>query len=396
MDNLKKQFIVSCSTITGLMLVFVPLLAFFYGKTEGELIQIVVFTAFISLGFIYLYTYFYKLIRFDYDNYDHPYRLLITFTIAFLFSMLFPLINSSGWIFLSVAVSIALFSNAIIGIYLTSALITYSCLLCNTADIKVFLVYFIGALIAVVLFQDIDEEFDVIHSLIIAAMTQFVIETAGFVLLVNVKLSAEQFIIPLVNTIINVIIIFWVLKYFNERIVNRYRNRYLEINDQEYEVLVELKNKYPKEYFTSIHTAYLVDRITPLVGCNINLAKSLAYYHRIKKVYSYTGTASERFVKDHRFPPEASDALLRYWSKKNIYTTKEEGIVFICDNVITTILSILNKDKKANINYDELYDTLINKDFMKKALSESDLSVKDFHIIREVVLKEKLYYDFLR
>lgn len=396
MDTLKKQYCIVGITYFLLVMVLTPAISFLYGKTGGEIIQNSVYSLFYILGFVYLLIYYFGIKKYDYDNFEHPYRMLIVLTISFVLSIIMPLLNVGGWVYLSIGIAISLFSSSFFAIYVTSGLIMISCLTGNNYGLEVFIVYFMIAILGIILFQNIDSDFDVMHSLLIAALCQFVLEIAGFVMLVNRELSVEQFLIPLVNVIINVLIVFWILKYFNVRIANKYRNKYLEINDQEYKALIALKAKSPKEYWCSIHTAYLVDRISPLTGCDVNLAKTLSYYHRYKKAFCYSGSQSERFVKENEFPPEAVEALIRYWSKRNVYSTKEEGIVYIADNMIASIYTIFEKDKSAKIDYAELYDTLINKDFMKKALSDSDLSVKDFKIIREIILKERLYYDFLR
>lgn len=396
MEKLKKQ-----SVITGIVApisgaVLVPVLSFLYGKSNGEIILNSIFAIFYSLGLAYLFSYFYMAHKYDYDNNEHPYRFLVSYSVSLAVGLVLPLIDVSGWIILSIAVTISLFSNSIMGIYCGNGILMIACLLSPTPDTYVFFVYFVSSIIGIVLFQDIDQELDVVHSLFISVICQFVLETAGFVLLKNEVLSVEQFIIPVVNSVVNIIIIFWVIKYFNDKIANRYRNRYLELNDQEYKILVELKSRSPKDYWRSIHTAYLVDRMSYAIGCDINKAKSLAYYHRIKKAFTYSVSASEKFITDNGFPPEAAEALRRYWNKNIKLTTKEEGIVFISDNMISSIQGIFIKDKQAKVDYEVLYDTLLNKDFVKNALSDSDLSVHDFKLIKEVVMKETLYYDFLR
>lgn len=396
METLKKQSVIT-GIITSLAgILFVPLLSFLYGKTKGEIILNTVFTVFFSLGLAYIFFYNKYAKKFDYDNGEHPFRFLISYCVSLAVGLVLPLVDVSGWIFLSISISIALFTNSVMGIYCANGILMISCMLKATPDANVFFVYFLASVIGIILFQDIEQEFDVVHSLFISVVCQFVFEIAGFVMLKNERLSVEQFIIPIVNAVVNVIIIFWVLKYFNDQIANKYRNRYLEMNDQEYKILVDLKKRSPKDYWVSIHTAYLVDRMSYALGCNVDKAKTLAYYHRIKKAFSYSVSASDRFIKDNGFPPEAAEALARYWNKNIKLTTKEEGIVFISDNMISSIQGIFIKDKQAKVDYEVLYDTLLNKDFVKKALSDSDLSVHDFKLIKEVVLKENLYYDFLR
>lgn len=396
MQKLKKQYCITGITISLCVIIFIPLVSFLCKASAGEILRNGITALMYSMGLGYYFGYCYFAHKFDYDNFEHPYRFLSAYLFAFALCLLFTIVDAGGWIFLSLGITVALFSNSLLGLYVTSGFIMFSCMLHGEADIITFFVYFITVFLGIILFQDVDQEFDGIHAILISVVIAFVAEFTGFVLLKNEKLSAEQFIIPIVNCVINFIVIFWVLKYFNDQIANKYRNKYLELNDQEYKALVEFKKEAPKDYWCSIHTAYLVDRISYSIGCNVNMSKSLSYYHRFKKALSFTGSASEKFITDNGFPPETADALLSYWSKRNLYKTREECIVFISDNMISTLQSIFAKDKNAKVDYDDLYENLMAKDFMKKALSDSDLSIKDLKIIKEIILKEKLYYDFLR
>lgn len=396
MEALKKSRTITCVSISFMTAVIIPLMSFIYEHSLGEILRNSIFAMFFSLGLAYIYFFMIKTNRLDYDNIEHPYRFLIVYSISLLLCILFPLINSSGWIYLCIAISLALFSNSILGMYITPGLIMFSIFLKGENDIWTFFVYFLAAFIGIILFQDIDQRFDVLHSLIICIFSLFLFETAGFVLLKNKELSFEQFIIPIVNSVINVLAVCFVLKYFNEMVANRYRNKYLELNDQEYKVLLELKQRFPDEYFRTIHTAYLVERIAFAIGCDVDVAKNLAYYHRIKKAFSYSNSACEQFVLNNGFPPKAREAILRFWNKKNKLTTKEEGIVYLSDKIISLIQEVFRKDKNVKIDYAEVYDTMLKKDFVIETLAESDLTFKDMRIIREIILKEKMYYDFLR
>lgn len=396
MEALKKSRTITCLSISFMTALIIPLMSIVYEHSTGEILRNSIFALFFALGLAYIYYFFIKTNRLDYDNIEHPYRFLIVYGFSLLLCVLFPLINTSGWIYLSIAISIALFSNSILGMYITPGFIMFSIFLKGENDIWAFFVYFLAAFIGIILFQDIDQRFDVLHSLMVCIFSLFLFETAGFVLLKNKELSIEQFIIPIVNSVINILAVCFVLKYFNERVANRYRNKYLELNDQEYKVLLELKQNYPDEYFRSIHTAYLVERIAFAIGCDVDVAKNLAYYHRIKKAFSYSNQECEQFVLSNGFPPRARAAILRFWNKKNKLTTKEEGIVYLSDKMISLIQEVFRNDKKAKIDYSNVYDTMIKKDFVLDTLAECDLTFKDMKIIREIVLKEKMYYDFLR
>ena len=395
MNNLSKK-----RTITGVLILFLSvvitlLMSFLYDKTWGEIIRNGVFSLAFSLGLIYFLLYSLKTDRLDYDNAEHPYRFLIVYMSGLLLTVLFPMIDKKGWIFLTIAISIALFSNTIIAFYVISSFIVLTVLLAGT-DIVAVAVYFLASFLGILLFQDIDKQFKVAASIFLSVLFLAILEIAGFVMLDNSKLDAEQFIMPIVNIAINSIAMFFCLKYFNTTVANRYRNKYLELNDQEYSALIELKNVSKEEYYRSIHTAYLAERMANKIGCDVDVTKNCAYYHRIKKAFNLSEKECEEFVVKNQFPPKASKQLLEFLDKNSRLVSKEACIVYISDKFISTIMSIFAKDKKAKIDYAALVDTLFEKNFIRETLSESDLTHKDFRSIKEIILKETLYYDFLR
>lgn len=387
--------------ITGLVTALItavvtPLVSYLYGNIRAVNIRNTVFALFFALLLCFVYMYLIKAGKMDYDNGDHPYRFLFTYLVAFALSMILPLIDQTGWPFMCFCVAISLFTNSLLGIYSATGLLAFTVMISDRGDISAFLVYFLACFIACLLFQDIENNFKVGGSIAISAILMFVFETAGFVIFVNRELSAEEFIIPLVNVLVNVLVLFLCLKYFNEKVANRYRNKYLELNDQGYSVLLELKERSAEEYYRSIHTAYLVERIANSIGCDVDVAKNCAYYHRIKKAFGYSPEDCRDFVEKHQFPPKAAMVLLDFLSKDPKVDSKEAGIVYLADKFISSIQMIFKKDSKAKVDYGELLETIISKDYIRKNLVNSDLSIKDCRLLKEVILKETLYYDFLR
>ncbi len=57
---------------------------------------------------------------------------------------------------------------------------------------------------------------------------------------------------------------------------------------------------------------------------------------------------------------------------------------------------IFQKNSEAKIDYKDLIEKILEKDYVVKNLDSSDLSIKDMGTIKQIVLKETLYYDFLR
>lgn len=395
MSNLSKKKTIAGVFILFLTVVITLLMSFLYDKTWGEIIRNGVFSLSFSLGLIYFLQYCLKTERMDYDNAEHPYRFLVVYLSGLILTVLFPLIDKKGWIFLTIAIALSLFSNAFISFYVSASFIVLAVLLSGTEIVTV-AVYFLASFLGIMLFQDIDKQFKVASSIFLSVLFLALFEIAGFVMLENSKLDAEQFIMPIVNIAINSIALFFCLKYFNTTVANRYRNKYLELNDQEYSALIELKNVSKEEYYRSIHTAYLAERMANSIGCDVDITKNCAYYHRIKKAFDLSEKGCEEFVLKNQFPPKAAKLLLGFLDKNSRLVSKEACIVYLSDKFISTLMSIFSKDKKAKVDYSALVDTLFEKNFIKETLSESELTQKDFRQIREIILKETLYYDFLR
>lgn len=377
------------------MVGFVALTSYLYRLNTGILIRNIVYMAIFGVGLLFVIIYSVLNQKLDQDNAEHPYRIILILSGGMILSAIFPYVDVKGWFFLGIAVSISLFSNSIIALYTISGLILFSLLLSGSSSYSAFFVYYISSALGILLFQKIDENFKVGFSLFTSAIILFLLETAGFILLENSELTAEQFVMPIVNIFINSVILFFSLKYYNEKIANRYRLKYLELNDQQYGALLRLKDQSIKEYYRSIHTAYLVERMAPSINCDYNLVKNMAYYHRFKSAFKLDDKACEQFVYENNFPPKAAEYLLDFYKKTPI-VTKEAALVYISDIYITSVMTIFEKDKKAQIDYSELIDTILKREVNSTILSQCDLSISDIYVIKETIVRERLYYDFLR
>lgn len=390
-----KQYVLSIllalSAVIGTLLISL----FVYKINTGYLLRNSVFVVFYALGLIYIYFYCAHFGKLEYDNNEHPLRYFLSFFVCIIITNLFPLIDIKVWFFVGMAVTMALFSNSLIGIYSVSGMIIYSSLLAGNPSIVIFFVYFLSSIMAIMFFQDIEHNFNFSLSIFSAMLIMFVLETAGFILLANTELNAEQFVMPIVNMVVNSLILFFVLKFFNQSVSNKYRNKYLIINDQEYKTFTELREKSEEEYFRCVHTAYLAERMAALMNCDINLTKTIAYYHRIKNVFKFSDEQCIEYLEINEFPPEAVEKLKEYFQSEEL-TSKETGIVYLCDLFICTIMTAFKADAKANLNYSELVKSLLKKEFNKPVLSNSLITRQDLNHINDVFLKETLYYDFLR
>ncbi len=389
--NVIIAVILFCSTV-----LFTVGFSFVYRKSLGDIIQTSVFVTIFSLFLVFIYFFEYFNNLFDNNNKEHINRFAFTYVISLLFAVLFPLIDQAGWPFVAIGVTLATFSEPLLGIYSASGLIMISTMLSHSPSYTTFLVYFIASLFGIVVLKAIGDSQNNTLPIVISVIPLFILEVAAFIFLKNEVLSAEQFILPIVNMCINTILLFWILKFYSENVRDIYLYKYQELNDQEYSQLILLKEKSKQEYFRSIHTAYLTERIALSIGCNVYVAKNLAYYHRIKKVFGMSLGDVKKFVNDNEFPPEAASVLIDFFDKNKGLEKKEACIVFLCDKLISTLMAIFDKDKKKRLDYAELIDSLLDNPSINSELVDSDLSRKDFRIIKEIMKQETLYYDFLR
>ena len=68
----------------------------------------------------------------------------------------------------------------------------------------------------------------------------------------------------------------------------------------------------------------------------------------------------------------------------------------MCETLIDSITYLFEKDSKTKINYDDLIDKIFMHKIDNKELYNYDLSLYEIDRMKQLMKKEKLYYDFLR
>lgn len=333
---------------------------------------------------------------FIYENGGRYWRFTLLFLISIAASSLLPLLPVAGWPFLAIFVMLGLFTNVMTGIVAGSI-----CLLIATnfamTDYNVFLLYFISGVVGIYVFSTIDEEFKVGLPVFISLIVLGLCLTANVVLFINEKLAIAQFAIPIVNVLVSFILLLIILKWFCTVVILKYRDKYMEINDPECPLLVKLKELSKDEYYHAIHTAYLSDRIAKRLGLNDNAVKTCGYYHRIGKIYGKnTWENVEMICEEYEFPPYAKRILKEYVDKQEKMLTKETIVVLFADCIVSSILFLFRKNPNAEINYEQLVDTVFRKKMESEELWDSSISLAQISEMRRIFIEEKLYYDFLR
>lgn len=377
--------------------VSVSVVSYFYDLTMEEVIRNGIMSAMGSGIIIFLITQAKYFELLDYDNKNYYGRFFNSYLICLLISLVCGMMPEGGWPFVPVFVLLSLFSSSLVGIASGFVLLMISILL-SGVGVGAFLLYFISGLGAVCVFRKLDENYKVGIPIVISSMLLMVSLTANIVLFYNDKINFAQFQLPMMNVIVTVILLLIILKIFSSLVIYKMRNHYLEINDPEYPLLVEMKKQSREEYYRAVHTAYLSDKIAKKLRLNEAATKALGYYHRIGFLYggSHSMENINRIVEEYRFPEEVINLLREYVQGEKAIVQKEAVVVHFADTVIATILKAIAENSEEQINYDKIIEYIFAKRLEKETLNQCELTIREWYQMKKIFKEEKLYYDFLR
>lgn len=333
---------------------------------------------------------------FIYHNETRYGRFAIMYIVSLMASVLLPYLPVTGWPFLVIFVLLGVFSNGMTGLAAGSI-----CLLMAVnyagGDYAIFLLYFISGLAGILMFSTLDDDFRVGFPILISMLVLMLSLTANVVLFAKEQLSAAQFMIPAVNLMICCILLLISLKMFSSTVIHRYREKYMEINDPECPLLVQLKDMSKDEYYHAVHTAYLGDKIAKRLNLDDAAVKACGYYHRIGKLRGENNWENVSAIcQEYHFPPLTRKILKEYVDADEKVVSKETIIVLFADCIVSSILYLFAKDPKAELDYEQLIDTVFKKKFETDELWGNEISLAQICEMKKIFIEEKLYYDFLR
>ncbi len=323
----------------------------------------------------------------EYDNTDHPGRFWMCFLIGLVVSFACVFLPAAAWPFLPVYIALSLFGNFPLGLLGATVLLVIP--VCMTqSGIEIFLLYLISGFFGITLFRKLENGFRMGVPLVLTLGGLLVCETAGTVLVVNAKPGPEYFVIPGINMIVSGIMILGILKNFSSKVVYKYRESYLDLNDPENSILGALKQTDRKAYMKSIHTAYFCERIAGKLELDTDALKCAGYYYSM-------GEALTEIYEIHPFPPKAWEILEEYRAKGKAIVHKETAVLIASENVVSAILMLFEKAEGAKVDYDKVIDSIFKRYLDAGSFRQCDISMQEFYMMQKIFKEEKLYYDFL-
>ena len=322
-------------------------------------------------------------------------RFAISYGICLAVSLCCAFLPPAGWPFLVVFVMMSLFCGFLPGICGGISFLTFSVLLAG-ADISIFALYVLTGLLGACLFSRLDEKYRIALPLFVSLSFLFAAETACVVLFANETLKWELFLIPALNVIISLILLLILLKVYSGMEIFKYRIKYLEINDQEFELLVNIKEKDKNAYYRAVHAAYFSERIAQALSLDADAAKTAAYYANAGILYKEPEKDLEDAFVSYGFPPYARQLLRELTGKNTGIRHKEAAVVYMADAVISSILYLFEKKQDTKTDYAAVIETVFQKKWESGSLKNSELTFAEWNRMKKIFKEEKLYYDFLR
>lgn len=391
--------------IVVILFVLVPALlctgaGYIYQKPANEQIRNLVMLSVGTICLAFAWFYFEYGGRLDYDNEDHAFRFVAFFLGGMLFSCLLPLFPFQLWPVVALGVALSFFSNAFLGLFSYTLIVMFSSYLAG-APANIFFLYFLGGSVAILLFSQMNTAYKVNLPIVLSLLFLLVAETAATVLFINERLTWELFLIPLMNLCLTGLLLLCILKYFSFSVIHKYQGRYQDIYDSEFELLVKLKQEANEDYRLALHTAHFSERIASSIHANTALAKAGAYYHRIGKIYrdkwGDTGDEEEiirRVCEEYKFPPNVKEVLLECAGHK--YVFKESTIVMFSDAIVSAVLFLFSREPNGKPDYEQVVNLVFEKKQAMGVLNESAITLHEFSAMKQIFIREKLYYDLLR
>lgn len=369
--------------------------AFLYKDTQYEIVKVIVLSVVSAGCTIFAIEESRIESSFLFDNVSHLWRFSLLYLIFLMGSMVFPLLPGGGWPYLAIFTGFMLFSNRLVGMCAGSTLLLISVLLSNgTSDL--FVIYFISGMTGVLLFSAIDESFQVGWSLFSSLLILMVCLCLHDVMMANEALNPAIILVPVINTMVCLMLLLILLKFFSVSIIYRTRDTYMDINDPECPLLVELKEHSKEEYYHAIHTAYLCDRIAKKLNLDDAAAKAGGYYHKIGVMKGKGNFENAQLVlNEYHFPDKAMEVLKEYLGEGEI-VSKETVVLLFSDTVISSLTYLFSKDHDVKLDYKKLIETIFEKKIESGILNHSKISICEMEEMKKILMEENLYYDFLR
>lgn len=323
-------------------------------------------------------------------------RFVIIYFFGLCLAVICPLFPYEGWPYMILFAALALFSNMACGMSAGTILLMISVFLTPGVGTEAFILHFMCGIVVITLFQNVDENFKAGVSIGLSLGALLVCETAIVVLFEEEQLSLQLVVIPIINVVMNAVLLIVLVKVYQRFVLNKYTHSYQRLNDTDFALLAALKEKSPEEYYHAINTARLSEHIAKKLQLNDLPAKTAASYLKLGVLCEENNWENVKSLcKKYKFPPAVME-LLRECLDDSRPKQKETVVILFADEVISVLQDIFKKDIDAEVDYAQIVDKIYHQKIVDGMLRENPITYTELQVMRKQFLEEKLYYDILR
>ena len=247
----------------------------------------------------------------------------------------------------------------------------------NEAD---WLAYFFLGMVVCILFTKWKEEKNTNYSIAVFCCCFLICQCVFHVLSHGIRIDLERLIILIANLLITLILYVVILKEYLKNILERYADTYSILNEPTNPLLEQFKEVQPREYMLRIHTAYFCERIAGQIGVSPEPIRCATLYLSMQDKAD--------------FPPKVRQIWEEYEQNTRGLITTDTLILIASEKVVTALSLYIDKHGKKE-NYQTEIDTILTLMEKKQICYQSNVTYRDWQMIKKVFLEEKLYYDFL-
>lgn len=391
---LKINFVV---VLSACFVLLPTITSYLYHRNYENLLQMIVITMF-GFGFIVFEYYWRNKKNINASGMDVPVKFYYWVVLASgVLVCAFPMMSVLSWPFLVIALLFCLFSDMLQGLLSYSLLLMVACQI-KECSVSVFSFYFICGLVVILLFAKMDKSFKIGLPIFISLCVFMLSSVANVVLFMDTTITLEIMLLPIVNIFVSMILMLVVLKTYNYLFYNKFRDKYLTINDTEYVVLIDAKKEEPALYYRAIHTSYLTGKFAVEFGLDEEAIKTASYYWKIIEEKQRKGK-SKNFMTENDafdFPPKAKELVEELMNTKKKYVSKEAIAVYMADTTISSIIDIFKEDKNTRIQYRSFFEKMFKERMDNGFFDRCEFSIGELVRMKKMLIEEALYYDFLR
>ena len=399
-DKPKKHTGVFLRCLIWLLLSLLPMLTFAaeymaLGKDRSGMGRQIVQLACFGVVFFFVLMLCDKKHIWLFDNEENIKRFALAFIAGDLLMAASVFLDPMLWLFLPLAAAMLLCGHipqAGCG-YL---LILYALFLLSGVDTGVFMAYALIGILGIMLFCFLDDEFLFGLPMLLALLFQTVLLVIMDVSVTG-RLGLAGILYALIQLIIGFVCLTFLLKYISAGMIHKRSDKYSEINDPEYVLLSQLREKNQRAYYHAIHTAHFCEQLAERIGADRELCKAGGYYHKIGKMRGESNLKNALDIaEEYDFPAELRELLMEYGGKNKKLRSKEAAIVLLSDAMVSSVMFLYEKNKDAKLSFSQIAQVVFDKQLESGYLDECLLTMDEFTTIKNCFAQEKLYYDFLR